>query len=196
MVVATNNHRRRGVAEKFVTREFEVAPGGDLDETVWGQRPGDEHRVFVVLVGGYEAQKIAAVFVGNRLAAYQYEVEYNRYSTTEYEVFGTAEVVEWDDVAIGNPVGVSHLYRRAWIEVEFTTTVDVNSGRIVSDPPPDVSVRNDADPEIVADRNIALRSTVRGRKLVQAVTRGPDGDIDRVRETHAASVNRLINAAD
>lgn len=183
------------MAGKFVTREFEVSPGGDLDESVWGQRPGDEFRVFVVLVGGYEAHRIAAVFVGNRLAAYQYEVEYNRYSTTEYEVFGCAEVVQWDDVAIGTLTHQVREYRRAWVEVEFTTTVDVNSGKVISDPLPDIRVRNDVDPEIVAGASVALRSSVRGRKLVQAVTRGPDRNIDQVRETHAANVNRLINAS-
>lgn len=173
---------------KFVKYEappFETHHLRDLDEERYGQRPGDETRVFLVIEPGFEdSDEILAVFVGNRLAAYRYEVEAELYG-------GYAEVKELDDNHAGKTEGMYgqiRRYRDPWTEVEFRTLVNLQTAEIVRDDDPVTRVRNDVDPVMDATKEADGH---RGAYNVWIKTTGPDGLIQAVRNSHAANVNTI-----
>lgn len=173
---------------KFVKYEappFETHHLRDLDEERFGQRPGDETRVFLVVEPGFEEpDEILAVFVGNRLAAYRYEVEAELYG-------GYAEVKELDDNHAGKTEGMYgqiRRYRDPWTEVEFRTLVNLQTAEIIRDDDPVTRVRNDIEPRYLADKEADGH---RGAYNVWVKTCGSDGNIDRLREAHAANVNTI-----
>lgn len=170
----------------FVAKEFRTPHGGDLDEETYGQRPGDETRVFLVIEpGDYdESDKVVAVFVGNRLAAYRYEVEGNRYG------MGLG-VEEFDDNHAGRTEGMYGQIRRynfPWVEVEYKTIINLENGGIVTDYDPVTRVRNDVEPGF---QDFKEPDGLRGRYNVIIRTLGPDGSIETLRQRHAARVNTI-----
>lgn len=171
---------------------FVVRPQGDLDEQVYGQRPGDETRVFMVIESDYDnADHILGVFVGNRLAAYRFEVEINRYGRH------VAEVQEFDDHANGGTPGMYgqiRKYRDPWTELRLSTVVDLVTGQADDDGMIEVVVRNDEEPAFNTERETAGR---RGHLQVRVKTSGPDTEWDRLRKLHASNVNRIrVNVLD
>jgi hypothetical protein len=170
------------MAAGFVTR-----PEPDLDEVTYGQRPGDETKVFLTIVpGDYDCpgDTVLATFVGNRLAAFRYEVEANKYG-------GYAEVVELEDNHAGKTEGMYgqiRRYRDPWTEVEYKTTVNLETAEIVLDRDPMTRVRNDVDPQITTNKE---PEGTRGRYNVNIITRGPDTEIQAVQDRHVAAVNRI-----
>lgn len=169
----------------FEPKPFEVHTMRDLDVDRYGQRPGDETRVFLVIEPGYEdSDEILAVFVGNRLAAYRYEVEAELYG-------GYAEVKELDDNHAGKTEGMYaqiRRYRDPWTEVEFSTLVNLQTAEIIRDDDPVTRVRNDVDPVMNATKE---SDGHRGAYNVWIKTTGPDGLIQAVRNSHAANVNTI-----
>lgn len=169
----------------YEAKPFEKQTMRDLDEERFGQRPGDETRVFLVIEPGYESDDtILAVFVGNRLAAYRYEVEAELYG-------GYAEVKEMDDNHAGRTEGMYGQIRRyndPWTEVEFRTIVNLETAAIVTDYDPVTRVRNDVHPMIDASKEA---DGLRGRYNVILKTTGPDTLIEQLRATHAANVNTI-----
>ncbi len=177
---------RRNLDRYTCEHGFTVAPSGDLDEVTYGQRPGDETKVFIVMAGDYEDRKPVAVFVGNRLAAYRYEVEHNRYNT-----YTQAEVTEWDDYHDGRTEGMYgqiRRYRDPWSEVEFRTLVDLETSQVVADHPVEVETVAGRSPEIVTTKEADGR---RGAYRASIVTRGPDTELDAVRRQHEHAVNTI-----
>lgn len=171
----------------FTAKPFEVPPTGDLDEETYGQRPGDETRVFLVIEpGDYDSSdEVVAVFVGNRVAAYRYEVEGNRYH-------GGYEVKEMDDNHAGHTEGMYgqiRRYRDPWTEVEFRTLINLESGAVITDYDPVTRTRNTEPATYSAKEPDGLR----GRYNVVIKTVGPDYQVEAVRITHTNSVN-LIRA--
>lgn len=170
---------------------FAVRPQSDLDEQVYGQRPGDETRVFLVIESDYDsADNILGVFVGNRLAAYRFEVEANRYGRWN------SEVQEFDDFANGGTPGMYgqiRKYRDPWTEVRLSAVVDLVTGEVTQGSVETV-VRNDETPVFNTERENAGR---RGHLKVRVTTSGPDTEWDRLRKLHASNVNRIrVNVLD
>lgn len=171
---------------------FVFRPRPDLDEQVYGQRPGDETRVFLVRESDYDnADQILGVFVGNRLAAYRFEVEVNRYGRWN------AEVEEFDDFAdAGTPgmYGQIRRYREPWTELRLSTVVDLVHGHADDDGMIEMVVRNDEAPVFNTQRENAGRP---GHLKVRITTSGPDSEWDRLRKLHASNVNRIrVNVLD
>lgn len=177
---------REGMTPFEVSDDFQVRPFGDLDEEVYGQRPGDETRVFMVRESDYDsADTILAVFVGNRLAAYRYEVEANRYGRWN------SEVEEFDDHANGGTPGMYgqiRKYRDPWTEIRLSTVVDLVTGEVVRDEPVETVVRNDIDPEFSTSKETEGR---RGHFKVRVKTSGCDAEWPQLRKLHASNVNRI-----
>lgn len=171
---------------------FVVRPQPDLDEQVYGQRPGDETRIFLIRESDYDnADHILGVFVGNRLAAYRFEVEVNRYGRWN------AEVEEYDDHANGGTPGMYgqiRKYRDPWTELRLSTVVDLVTGQASDDGMVETVVRNDEAPVFNTERETAGR---RGHLQVRVKTSGPDTEWDRLRKLHASNVNRIrVNVLD
>lgn len=168
----------------YVAPEFMRKPYGfDLDEERFGQRPGDETRVFVVNNSDYNDTSIVAVFVGNRLAAYRYEGEYNRYNC--------CDVTEWDDNAAGGTHGMYaqiRKYRDPWTQLSYRTSVDLETGNVTTDWPIKVSVRNDVDPGFTTEKDA---DGGRGRFNAVITTAGPESQAEQLRHLHAANVNTI-----
>lgn len=168
----------------YQAQEFEVKPIPDFDEKVFGPQPGDERRIFIVTTGAYEDTAIKAVFVGDRRTAYQTANELDR-----YDPYAHSEVNEWDDTALkGSPAEV-RTYRPAWTQVEYSTTVSLSSGKVITDKAPDTEVVVDRAPRIKYEREMVGG---RGDYRVRLTTRGPDGSIDRIREMHTHLVNQAV----
>lgn len=170
---------------------FVVRPQPDLDEQVYGQRPGDETRVFLVIESDYDsADNILGVFVGNRLAAYRFEVEANRYGRWN------SEVQEFDDFANGGTPGMYgqiRKYRDPWTEVRLSAVVDLVTGEVTQGSVETV-VRNDETPVFNTERENAGR---RGHLKVRVTTSGPDTEWQKLRKLHASNVNRIrVNVLD
>lgn len=172
---------------KFVPYEaklFKIPPEGDLDGEVYGQRPGDEERVFVVIEpGGYDdADSIKAVFVGNRLAAYRFEVEANRYHAGY-------EVTELDDNHAGGPglYGQIRKYNTPWTQVKYTTIVNLSTGEVVRDDDVVTEARID-EPKMGTTKDAQGHP---GKFNVVIRTTGPDLDIEAVRQYHTHAVNTI-----
>jgi hypothetical protein len=171
---------------KYEAKPFEQQHMRDLDTERFGQRPGDETRVFPVIEpGGYDDKDtILACFVGNRLAAYRYEVEAALYG-------GYAEVVELDDNHAGKTEGMYgqiRKYRDPWTEVEYRTLVNLENAAIIRDDDVVTRVRNDIDPTMGTTKEA---DGLRGRYNVWVKTTGPDLDIDAVRSYHSNAVNTI-----
>lgn len=169
----------------YEAKPFETHHLRDLDEERYGQRPGDETRVFLVIEPGYESDdEILAVFVGNRLAAYRYEVEAELYG-------GYAEVKELDDNHAGKTEGMYGQIRRyhdPWTEVEYKTIVNLESGEIITDYDPLTRVRNNAEPQMESFKE---PDGHRGRYNVIIRTTGPDTMVEGLRNRHQMNVNHI-----
>lgn len=171
----------------FVAKDFEIHSMRDLDTERYGQRPGDETRVFLVIEpGDYDGpgDQVLACFVGNRLAAYRFEVE--------AELYGNyAAVVELDDNHAASTEGVYaqiRKYREPWTELEFRTIVNLQSGEIVTDYDVVTRVRNDIDPTMNTTKEA---DGPRGRYNVIIKTTGPDLDLGALRNYHSHAVNTI-----
>lgn len=170
---------------KYEAPAFEQHHLRDLDEERYGQRPGDETRVFLVIEPGYESDdEILACFVGNRLAAYRYEVEAELYG-------GYAVVKELDDNHAGATEGMYgqiRRYRDPWTQVEFRTLVNLETAEIVRDDDPVTRVRNDIEPTMGTTKEA---DGLRGRYNVWVKTVGPDLDHGVLRTYHSNAVNTI-----
>jgi hypothetical protein len=157
--------------------------GFDLDEERYGQRDGDETKIFIVQESDYDASDILAVFVGNRLAAYKFLGEYDRY--------GAGEVVEMDDTSNATTPGLYaqiRRYRDPWTEVSFRTSVDLETATVKMDWTPKRAIRNDIDPDFRASKE---QDGSRGRFCATITTAGPETQIEQLRHLHAANVNKI-----
>lgn len=165
--------------------EFHVRPPVEIDRDACGQRPGDESKVFLVLVGEYDDRVVDAVFVGNRPAAYRYAAERDR-----YRKFNDVEVDEWDDHADGGSkvYGQIRRYLDPWTRVEFRTHVDLETGKVVHEAAVDTETMNGVEPSIESRTEPVGR---RGRFQASVVSTGPDDRIDELRRTHADAVNQI-----
>lgn len=165
--------------------DFQPKPFGyDLDEERFGQRPGDETRVFLVKEDDYERSSVLAVFVGNRLAAYKWLGEYNRYEMS-------ADVEEFDDASNATTPGLYaqvRKYREPWTEIGFQTIVNLETGDYEDTWTRKPMVRMDIDPGFDTKREPAGH---RGRFNVQIITTGPDTQVPQLRHLHAANVNKI-----
>lgn len=170
--------------DSFEAKPFNPRTRAALDEERYGQRPGDETRVFLVIEPGYEADdRILAVFVGNRLAVYRYAVEATLYG-------GRVEVSELDDNHAGQTPGMYgqiRRYRDPWTEVKYSTIIDLETGDVISDADPVTRVRNDAHPKVCSDRQAMGRP---GAYNVIVSTTGPDISLQTVRACHTVIVNK------
>ena len=173
-----------------VEHDLEIRPEADFDREQFGQRPGDETRVFVVIESGYDSYNLLTCFVGNRLAAYEWEAEYNRYNDF-------ASVHEMDDQNAGQPNNLYaqiRRYRTPWTEIELATSIDLETSEIVNEWQPVFRVRNDADPEFSDDKTT---DGARGRYNARIVTRGPDTQWATLCLNHASRVNAIrVNILD
>lgn len=173
--------------KKFEAKQFATMAEAEVDEGTQGQRPGDEQRVFLVIEpGDYDSSdQVIAVFVGNRLAAYRYVAECNRYE------LGGVEVAQWDDNNAGQTEGMYgqiRRYRDPWTEVEYRTLINLQSGDVVTDYDPVTRVRNDVDPIMQTDKEA---DGPRGRYNVFVKTTGPDYEIEALRARHTHAVNTI-----
>ncbi|QNJ57658.1 hypothetical protein SEA_KEANU_53 [Streptomyces phage Keanu] len=171
---------------RYEAKAFQVPPPGDLDEETYGQRPGDETKVFLVIEpGDYDcSDEVVAVFVGNRLAAYRYEVEGNRYAAG-------LGVTEFDDNNAGKTEGMYGQIRRyhdAWTEVEYKTIVNLETAAVVTDYDPVTCVRNSVIPGIETTKEA---DGLRGRYNVVIKTTGPDSQIEKLRAAHSNHINTI-----
>lgn len=171
----------------YEPKPFELHHMRDLDEERFGQRPGDEQRVFLVTEpGGYDdhTDTVLACFVGNRLAAYRYEIEAELYG-------GYAVVRELDDNNAGQTEGMYgqiRRYREPWTEIEYKTLVNLETGYVVTDYDPVTRVRNDTDPIMETSKEA---DGLRGRYNVFVKTTGPDHELEALRARHAHAVNTI-----
>lgn len=171
----------------YVAKPFDVKPKGfDLDEEKFGQRAGDETRVFIVKDSDYESTEVIGVFVGNRLAAYRYVGEIERYDTHNIIVD------EWDDHADDSGMFGMYAqirkYRPAWTRVSYRTSVNLDTGDVETDRSPEVEVRNDIEPDIYTEKD---SEGSRGRLKAVISTYGPDTAIEQIRHLHATHVNQI-----
>lgn len=171
---------------KFET--YQAKPFVTLEprEVTEEQRPGDETRVFLVveMAEDYDGRdEVVAVFVGNRVAAYRYAAEMDKFSTV-------TEVKEMDDHHAGGPglYGQIRRYRDPWTEVQYKTIVNLETAAIVTDYDPTTCVRNDVDPGISFTREA---DGPRGRYNVVLETVGPDTRLQDIRTLHANNVNTI-----
>lgn len=169
---------------KFEAKQFAVMAEAEVDEV---QRPGDEQRVFLAIEpGDYDSpESVLAAFVGNRVAAYRYAAEHNRYE------LGGIQVAEWDDNNAGQTEGMYgqiRRYRDPWTEVEYKTLVNLETAEVVTDYDPVTRVRNDVDPQMKTDKEA---DGLRGRYNVFIKTTGPDYEIEALRTRHAHAVNTI-----
>lgn len=178
---------KRGLTPYICDGYFVVQPEAEMDLGKHAQRPGDETKVFIVQAGDYEDRGIEAVFVGNRPAAFRYQVEHDRYNT----YCAPAEVIEWDDHNAGqdeNAYAQIRRYREPWTQVRFKTLVDLETSEVLNDHSPDSQVVNDRDPQIETTKE---PEGTRGKFKVYVVTTGPDYELDALRARHAHAVNTI-----
>lgn len=172
----------------YVAEPFDVKPQGfDLDEERFGQRPGDETKVFLANRADYESVEVEAVFVGNRLAAYQYAGERERYGED-----CTIEITEWDDHADDSGVFGMYAqirkYHEPWTEITYRTSVNLETGEVDDDARAQIRVRNDIRPDTRTEKEA---DGGRGRLNAVISTHGPDTAIEQLRHLHAANVNHI-----
>lgn len=174
---------------RFITVDdlpgFIVAPPRVLGQIE--PEPTDATKVFVVEAGQYEDRGILAVFVGNRVLAYTFAAEHNRYVSDRYD---EAFVTEWPDTAFSRHAG-SILHPTIFTQIKYTTLI--RAGRAGNQPDVWNRVESTAAVDTGCDHDL-FTEVDQGDGRIEIITRSADTDGDRARAQHAEFVNKWLKS--